>query len=81
METLVEQPAPVEKVESFAKTAPVITKDDYCDGCGSANKTIPAHVATNEKIGSLMYCGHHARKYAEGLTKQGFVIEPPVVMY
>lgn len=81
METLVDPTDTVSSPETLDKSVPVITKDDYCDGCGSDNKTVPAHVATHVKLGSLMYCGHHARKYVEGLTKQGFIIEPPVVTY
>lgn len=58
---------------------PVESKDikleirQICDGCGG---TVPASYQASKKDYTLYFCGHHARRLAENLTKDGFIITP-----
>ena len=49
-----------------------LTALDRCDACGAAAKVIATLLN-----GELMFCGHHARKSRETLTKQAVEVWDP----
>lgn len=71
--TLTQKPSTVEK-EVFARTTPQLGNES-CDRCGT--ETSPARYIATKSEQKLFFCAHHTRRYAEGLTAQGFVITPP----
>ena len=46
-------------------TRPQLTLADRCDRCGAAAKVR----AVLPKGGELLFCGHHANRYADGIAR------------
>jgi hypothetical protein len=53
-------------------TEPELLATDRCDSCGAA-----ALVRASFLTGTLLFCGHHARKLYDGLVKQAVSIYDP----
>ena len=49
----------------------MLTKKDRCDRCGAAAVVQFSHMANNT---DLLFCGHHATKFMDAITSQGFVV-------
>ena len=52
-------------------SAPSLTALDRCDRCGAQ-----AQVRAVLPTGELLFCGHHARQYAEALERAAARVDP-----
>jgi recombinational DNA repair protein (RecF pathway) len=52
-------------------TAPALTALDRCDRCGAQ-----AQVRAVLPTGELLFCGHHARQYADALERAAAHVVP-----
>lgn len=59
-----------EQVTETQALPPMFNALDRCDRCGAQAKT-----RALLRNGFLLFCGHHAKKYTQGLNEAGALLE------